>query len=133
MLRLAKRFFLTLLGAIALVAISSGVSGSPAHSSAADEATTAIACRVLETHTSQQPAVTLVLFHQAEAKDRDALAAMLREYSESSAEFQTSDGRWHSATVVRLKSCFGRGVLIFPAGPTVLPEKSVFALRFPGH
>jgi hypothetical protein len=46
-----------------------------------------------------------------------------------SVEFQTADGAWHPATAFRLKNCFGRGLLIFPAGSAQLEEKAEFLLR----
>lgn len=88
------------------------------------------ACRALEVHTSEQPAVTFVIFHQREKKDSERLGALLREYAQTPVEFQTADGAWHNATVTRLKSCFGRGMLLFPAGSARLGEKEVFVLKF---
>jgi hypothetical protein len=46
-------------------------------------------------------------------------------------EIKTSDGKWHKATVARLKSCFGRG-LLFLSGDTDEPkDREDFLLRFP--
>lgn len=91
----------------------------------------ALACRALEVHTSEQPAVTLVIFHQREKKDSERLGALLRESAQTPVEFQTADGAWHNATLMRLKTCFGRGLLIFPTAPARLAEKDVFLLKFP--
>jgi hypothetical protein len=90
-----------------------------------------LACRALEVYTSEQPAVTVVIFHQREKKDSDRLGALLREYTQTPVEFQTADGVWHNATLMRLKTCFGRGLLLFPAGSARLAEKDVFVLKFP--
>jgi hypothetical protein len=89
------------------------------------------ACRALEVHTSEQPAFTVVIFHQGEKKDSERLGALLREYGQGPVEFQTADGAWHSATVMRLRTCFGRGMLLFPAGSARLAEKDAFVLKFP--
>jgi hypothetical protein len=91
----------------------------------------ALACRALEVHTSEQPAVTVVIFHQREKEDSERLGALLREYAQTQVEFQTADGAWHNATLMRLKTCFGRGLLLFPAGSARLAEKDVFVLKFP--
>lgn len=90
-----------------------------------------VACRVLEAHISPALRLTVVVFHQGDEKERERLGTLLRQHSESSVKFQTSDGAWHSGTVVRLKSCFGRGLLLFPASTAQLTEKDVFLLRFP--
>jgi hypothetical protein len=46
-------------------------------------------------------------------------------------EFETADGHRHHGTVVRMKSCFGRGLLIFATGEAKLGVKDEFVLRFP--
>jgi hypothetical protein len=90
-----------------------------------------LACRALEVHTSEQPSVTVVIFHQREKEDSERLGALLREYAQTPVEFQTADGAWHNATVTRLRTCFGRGMLLFPAGSARLAEKDTFVLKFP--
>lgn len=91
----------------------------------------ALPCRVLEAHTDTQLGVTVVLFHHRDPSARVRLGALLREHSGESAQFQIADGKWHAATVLRLKSCFGRGVLLFPAGTAQLAERDEFLLQFP--
>ncbi len=88
-------------------------------------------CRVLEIETSSQNALTLVVFHHRDAQERELLGALLRERSGTSVHFQTADGAWHPATVLRLKSCFGRGLLLFSAGAPHLTERDNFLLKFP--
>jgi len=90
-----------------------------------------IACRVLEAHTSEQQRVAVVIFHQRNTRDRAQLGTLLRKRSGVSVEFQTTDGKWHTGTVLRLKSCFGRGLLLFPAGTAEVAEQSEFLLKFP--
>jgi hypothetical protein len=88
-----------------------------------------IACRVLEAHTSRRTETTVAVFHQKDDKDRARLAGFLRKQPEMSVEFQTADGAWHPATVFRLKSCFGRGLLIFAAGTAQLGTGDTFLLK----
>ena len=113
-------------------AILIGASPLSTATARANSATTSntVACSVLEMHLVTQPAVTVVVFHQRDKADQARLGELLRRRSESSVEFQTTDGAWHSATVLRLKSCFGRGLLIFPAGTAHLEEKGSFLLKF---
>ena len=88
-----------------------------------------IACRVLEAHASAHPAVAVVVFHQRDQADQARMAEMLRQRSGGVVEVQTSDGEWTSATVVRLKSCFGRGLLIMSADAPQMKDGATFLLR----
>lgn len=114
-----------LVSAVALTVFTIGVQAS----SQAPLSET-IACRVLESHTDAQLRVSAVIFHQRDQSDRGRLGSFLRAHSGEAVQFQSADGKWHDATVVRLKSCFGRGVLLFPAGAAQLAEKDEFDLRF---
>src|SRR5208282_1122039 len=89
-----------------------------------------VACRVLEAHASTHPAVIAVVFHQRDKADQTRLAALLQHLADESVELQTGDGKWANATVVRLKSCFGRGLLLLPADAPPMKDGSTFLLRF---
>ena len=121
-LRLALIAILTILGIATLF-----VRGSAEGAAAQTSPPRVIACRALEVHTTAQ--TTLVIFHQREKQDHPKVSEFLQAHSEGTVQFQTSDGAWHDATVIRLKSCFGRGLLIFPAGRAKLAEKDAFELR----
>lgn len=88
-------------------------------------------CHALEAHASSQPAVTVVVFNQRDKPDHARLSDLLKENDGASVELRTSDGKWHKATLVRLRSCFGRG-LLFLAGDAGEPkDRENFLLRFP--
>jgi len=89
-----------------------------------------IACRALETHTDDELKVAVVVFHQRDEAQRSQLATLLRGHSGEMVEVQTADGAWRRARMVRLKSCFGRGLLLLPA-PVPFPDRAEFALRLP--
>ena len=89
----------------------------------------AIACRALEVHTDGELKVTVVVFHQRDKAQRSQVAALLREHSGEMVEVRAGDGVWHRARMVRLKSCFGRGLLLVPA-PAPFSEHSDFELRY---
>src|SRR5215831_17103832 len=72
-------------------------------------------CSALEVKVAARMGVALVTFHQANSSDGPRLGELLRQSDGASIEFETSDGRSHSATVFRLGTCFGRGLLVFPA------------------
>jgi len=92
-----------------------------------------VACRVREAHVSRAPVAGLVVFSQRDKADAERFRTLLRSEQEGGAvEFQSSEGgAWQPASVVRLKSCFGRGLLILPAGETAPAEGSTILVRFP--
>ncbi len=89
-----------------------------------------VACRVLEVSSAEGYGVTLIIFHHRDQNDRARLAALLRQHSGGSVQFQAADGAWHPAIVLRLKSCFGRGLLVSSASVRLV-ERGEFMVRFP--
>ncbi len=126
-----KAFAVFIILAAGVAAFGSATRGAPTPSRPPALAHETIACRVLEAHTIQEPQLAVVVFHQRTEADRAQLSALLRKHSDTSVEFQTADGNWHRGTVLRLKSCFGRGLLVFAASEARLTEKQDFVLRFP--
>ncbi len=55
---------------------------------------------------------------------------LLREHSGAMVEVQSGDGVWRRARLVRLKSCFGRGLLML-AAPAPFSDRAEFVLRVP--
>jgi len=92
--------------------------------------TVTITCRVLEAHTSAHPAVIAVVFHQRDKQDQAQMGSLLESLASENVEMQTGDGNWTDVTVVRLKSCFGRGLLLLPGDAPPLKERATFVLRF---
>jgi len=113
----------------ALILIQAVVSGSQAVPPAPLQTGT-IACRALEAHSDDALKVTVVVFHQRDEAQRTQLAALLREHSGEMAEVQAGDGIWRQARLVRLKSCFGRGLLMLAAAPP-FADRAEFLLRLP--
>ncbi len=89
-----------------------------------------VACKVLESSTSERPSITLAVFHHRDAADRARLGTILRQHNGEPVEFQTADGRWHAATLLRLKTCFGRGLLLFDPGSARFAPGDTFLLKF---
>ena len=129
------RRFHNYLGIVAIAAVTllpSAAAPQALQHRPADQNPRVVACRVMEAHTSRDPAVTVVLFHQREKDDAQRLRALLLRASEKAVEYQTGEGgAWQSAHVVRLKNCFGRGLLILPEGAPPLVDGATFLLRFP--
>jgi hypothetical protein len=122
-MRIAAVIFCPLL---LLLPILSGAQVPPPTS--ADAGT--IACRALEAHTDDELKVTVIVFHQRDEAQRSQLAALLREHSGAMVEVQSNDGPWRRARLVRLKSCFGRGLLLVPT-PAPFSDRAEFVLRLP--
>lgn len=120
---------LLLLGSAA-VAQTANKTQSPAPASAAPPAVTG---RVMEAFNSQLSGATAVIFHQRDKADGPRLGELILAHSGEEVEFETTDGKRHRATLFRLKSCFGRGLLLFPSSKTKLAENDDFVLRFPGR
>jgi hypothetical protein len=87
-------------------------------------------CRVLEAHTSAAPPVIVVVFHQRDRQDQGRLAALLKQDSGAAAAIQAGDTQWITVTVFRMKSCFGRGLLLLSMGAPPLKNGAAFRLRF---
>jgi hypothetical protein len=87
-------------------------------------------CKVLEAHTSPAPAVLVVIFHQNKKQDQPRLAELLKQRSGSSAEVQIGAGAWTKVSVFRLRTAFGRGMLLLPAGSMPLKDGDTFRIRF---
>ena len=86
-------------------------------------------CRALEVKTDPKTSVTVVLFHQASKADGPALGEMLKSNDGANVEFFTSDGKPHAATVFRLDTCFGRGLLVFSSATAHLNSHEQFSIR----
>ncbi len=97
---------------------------SPAPESAAVE------CRVLEAHESAAPAALVVIFHQQMKNDQPRLSALIKANSGSDADIQVGSAEWIKVPVFRLRTCFGRGMLILPAGIAALKDGDTFRIRF---
>lgn len=92
---------------------------------------TVVHCRVLEAAVSAPFHVRLAIFHYRDAEDRSRLGALLRQYDGHTVQFQAGDGAWQTATVLRLRTCFGRGLLVFSTSAPPLAAKQEILVRFP--
>lgn len=88
-----------------------------------------VTCRVLEVHANKEPGVVLVIFHQRDKQDQPRFAALLKQSTGGTIQIRPAGAQWKSASVIRLKSCFGRGMLILPPG-TSLKEHADLVVKF---
>jgi hypothetical protein len=89
-----------------------------------------ITCRAMEVFVAEPLGTTAVIFHQSDKADGPRLGELLLAHSGEQVEFETPDGQRHSATVERVKSCFGRGLLLFSTKEAKLAAKDDFVLHF---
>jgi hypothetical protein len=89
-----------------------------------------IQCRAMEVFQAERLGVTAVIFHQRDKAEGPRLGELLLAHSGEEVEFETPDGRWHRATLARVKSCFGRGLLLYAASEAKLTAGDDFVLRF---
>jgi hypothetical protein len=87
-------------------------------------------CRVMEVFVAERLGATAVIFHQRDKADGPRLGELLLAHSGEEVEFETRGGGRHRATVGRIKSCFGRGLLLFQASEAKLAANDEFVLRF---
>lgn len=114
---------------LSLVTVLSTLATSKA--SLAAPAGSVVHCRVMEAAASAQFHVRLAIFHYRDAADRARLGALLRQYDGDAVQFQAGDSTWQSATLLRLKTCFGRGLLVFSTSAPPLVAKQEIVIRFP--
>lgn len=122
-------FFLALCAFVVATGLAAPVPVNPSGGGNAPAGAGTILCRVLEAKTASHLDVRLVIFHQAQPSEGSRLGKLLRAHDGAQAEFETSDG-WHSGTVLRLGSCFGRGLLVFHGASLRLAKGQEFRLRF---
>jgi len=89
-----------------------------------------IECRAMEVFQAERLGATAVIFHQRDKADGPRLGELLQSHSGEDVEFETHDGHAHRATVARVKSCFGRGLLLFATSDAQLAAGDDFVLRF---
>lgn len=85
----------------------------------------------MEVFVAEEAGATAVLFHQRDRADGPVVGEFILVHRGERVEFETADGKRHRATLFRVKSCFGRGLLLFSSGEAKLAEHDDFVLRFP--
>ncbi len=90
-----------------------------------------IICKVMESFEEGRLGVRAIVFHQRDKADGPRLGSLLLTHSGEEMELETTDGRRYRATVFRVKSCFGRGLVLVPTSKLKLGEHDEFTLRLP--
>jgi len=91
-----------------------------------------IICSVMEIFEEGKLGVRAIVFHQHDKADGPRLGALLLAHSGKEMELETTGGQRYRATVFRVKSAFGRGLVLVPTSQLILGEHDRFTLRLPG-
>jgi hypothetical protein len=121
----------TVLLACAILAAAGALSATAAHQGHfPPPAFEDVTCRILESHAAEWEGVTLLVFHHSQSGGSARLSALLRQHAGERVEFQAEGHAWRPATVLRLSSCFGRGLLVMAGQDATLTKGNTFTLRF---
>lgn len=123
---------------IALVTILVIPVSNPSHAAriqttATKAGNTPIICSVMEAFEDGRLGVRAIVFHQRDMVDGPRLGSLLLTHSGQEMELETTGGRRCRATVFRLKSCFGRGLVLVSTNKFKLGQHDEFTLRLPGE
>jgi hypothetical protein len=77
--------------------------------------------------------VRAIVFHQRDKADGPRLGSLLLAHAGEEMELEIAGGRRYRATVFRVKSCFGRGLVLVPTSKLKLSQDDEFTLRLPGE
>ena len=91
-----------------------------------------VICSVMEAFEEGKLGVRAIVFHQRDKADGPRLGSLLLAHSGKEMELETTGGRRYRATVFRVKSAFGRGLVLVPTSKLKLGEHDEFTLRLPG-
>ena len=128
-----KRLFATIaLGTGLLISIPRDLPGAQAQATVTKAGDGPITCSVMEAFEEGRLGVRAIVFHQRDKADGPRLGSLLLTHSGEEMELEASGGRHYRATVFRVKSCFGRGLVLLPTANLKLGEKDEFTLRLPG-
>jgi hypothetical protein len=118
-------------GLLVLLVSSHALAGDAQRSSTTSTPTSpAVVCTALEVHVNAQSGVTLVLFHQRDKAEQAKLASLLSGADGASVQIQKGQSEWVNASVMRLRDCFGRGLLLFSSSALKLNDGDAVTVKF---
>jgi hypothetical protein len=87
----------------------------------------------METFDDGKFGVRAIIFHQRNKAAGPRLGSILMAHTGEQMELEMADGRRYRATVFRIRSCFGRGLLLVPTSKLRIGAHDEFTLRLPGE
>ena len=119
------------LPAVLLALLPHRLSCAPPQGPAVQADAGSVVCTVMEAFEDSKLGVRAVIFHQRDKADGPRLGALLLAHSGEEEELQVTGGQPYRATVFRVKSAFGRGLVLLPASSLKLAAHDQFTLRLP--
>jgi len=92
-----------------------------------------VICSVMEAFEEGKLGVRAIVFHQRDKADGPRLGSLLLAHSGHEMELEMAGGRRYRATVFRVKSAFGRGLVLVPTSKLKIGEHDEFTLHLPGE
>jgi len=129
---MGRSFTLINLAMVLAIPLSGPSHGAQVQAPKIDAGNGPITCSVMEAFEEGRLGVRAIVFHQHEKADGPRLGALLLAHSGEEMELETTGGRRYRATVFRVKSAFGRGLVLVPMSKVRLGEHDEFTLRLPG-
>ena len=119
------------LTAVLLIPLHNLSSGGSAQAPVTKADNEPVVCSVMEVFEDGKLGVRAVIFHQRDKADGPRLGALLLAHAGEEMELQAPGGPRYRATVFRVKSAFGRGLVMTPVGRFKLAAQDQFSLRLP--
>jgi hypothetical protein len=130
---MSRPFALIALAPILAISLSGPSHGVEVHAPRIDAGSGPIKCIVMEAFEEGKLGVRAVVFHQRDKADGPRLGAVLLAHSGEEMELETTGGQRYRATVFRIKSAFGRGLVLVPTSKLKLGARDEFTLRLSGR
>jgi len=128
---LKKTFATIALATVLVIPVSDPSRGAQIQATVTKAGNGPIICSVMEAFEEGRLGVRAIVFHQRDKADGPRLGSLLLTHSGEEMELETTGGRRYRATVFRVKSCFGRGLVLVPTSKLKLGEHDEFTLRLP--
>ena len=128
---LKKTFATIALATVLVISVSGPSQGAQIQAPGTEAGNGPIICSVIEAFEEGRLGVRAIVFHQRDKADGPRLGSLLLAHSGTEMELETAGGRRYRATVFRVKSCFGRGLVLVPTTKLKLGEHDEFTLRLP--
>ena len=116
---------------VLVIPVSDPSPGAQAQATVTNAGNGPIICSVMEAFEEGRLGVQAIVFHQRDKADGPRLGSLLLAHSGKEMDLETTGGQRYRATVFRVKSCFGRGLVLVPTSKLKLGEGDEFTLRLP--
>ena len=128
-----RPFAIIALATVCVIPISDASLGAPVQATVTKAGNAPIVCSVMEAFEEGRLGVRAIVFHQRDKADGPRLGSLLLAHAGEEMELEIAGGRRYRATVFRVKSCFGRGLVLVPTSKLKLSQDDEFTLRLPGE